>query len=415
MMTNKFTLRIGTTLALVGLMAGTLTTATTAGASAPRKAANYPTLTQLKADIVAASQSNNAPDFTKSIPPLSQDNSAVMPQNHQQCFSNGSIPSDPATTCGFGDLTSKQMIFMFGDSQVAQWIPSFNQIGINLHYKIVYLAKPECPPWAPHFPNSGTVCSNFQSSVIALANKWKPMFVMPVGLETTAANQVGWTNIRLAFAATIKDLKPSGAKVILIGSIPHSSPGQDPTICPVVYPTNIQKCERTPQQNASTTIREVAAAMHVTFLDIIPLFCTTTICPIYAAGSDGNHLMYFNYAHMDRQYAAWVSSALQTLVAPYLALNVPVPSPWLPQDPLIATVSSNTATGGTSVPVSVKGGDGNGQLTLSVTGAGCVVHALSVTGPAGATCVVVAKKAGSYAYGATTSAPVSITFHRANS
>lgn len=412
MRSKSFTPRLLLTLAMLTFGAANIATSASASRHEHSSSTTYPTLSDIKQYLETASQSNNAPNFQTSIPPLSQDNSAVDPKNRTQCFSAaGVIPSNPTSTCGFGDKSAKQIIFLFGDSQVAQWIPAFDVIGSTLHYKVVYLAKPECPPWAPYYPNSGNNCSSFQSSVIALANKWKPAYIFPVGLETTAANQLGWSDIRSAFKSTIHALKPSGAKIILLGSIVHSTPGLDPTTCPTIHPTNVQVCERTPLENASTTIREVASDNHLTFVDIIPLLCTTTICPIYAAdASGGNHLIYFNYSHIDRQYAEWLSGALQQLIEPYLSASAPIPDPWLPEATLTASVSKSSFKAGTYVPVSVKGGSGIGAISLSVTGANCVVKYLSVTGPAGTTCSVTAKKAQSYAYDTATSAPISVVF-----
>lgn len=80
------------------------------------------------------------------------------------------------------------------------------------------------------------------------------------------------------------------------------------------------------------------------------------------------------------------------------------------QAPLIVSISSKTLDVGQSATVSIKGGNGSGLVTYTVSGAGCSLKGTVVTASAATSCAVYAKKAGDKEYLVAVSNYVVVTF-----
>ena len=375
--------------------------------SAPARAADssLPTLAQIESALTTAANQTVAPDFTKTVPTLANPTQANDPINIRICNWTTTFPVDPVKSCSFGTVSAPKTIYIFGDSQSAMWIPTFNQLGIDLNFHVIYTAFSGCGPYFAFMAGGSPACVTFLNHAIAFANALQPTFVFPIGLETSALTDTFKYPQTAAMEKVVKALAPSKSKVILLGSMPHI-PRQIPT-CPLAHPTAIQGCETTPAQNGSTPIRETAAATHVTFVDVTPLFCSPVRCPIWAATPTTNYLVYYDGVHMNGTYAAWIAKGFETIVAPYLSLNAPIPNPLLPQAPVTLSVSSH---GPHSSVISITGGT-VGTYELHVTGRQCTLAYHTVRAAGTTVCTVTGLRTAGAAYEqSATSRPLALRF-----
>ena len=317
------------------------------------------------------------------------------------------MPANLLATCSFGDLAAKQTIFIYGDSQAAMWIPSFVQLGVEKHFRIVYVARSSCSPAYAFAPSSQSACRSFLASAVAAAKKLRPTFIFPIGLEGSKAIDPSHSPVITQWSDVVTSLKSTGAKVVLLSNIPHFAHGSWPT-CSLVHPRQFTNCFVSPLDNASAFLRQAALATDTTFVNVLPLFCTTTLCPQWALSGSVAHPILKDDYHMNASYALWITYGLETLLDPFLSSRAPIPSPLYPQTPLVLSQTSSSSAQH-SITFAVSGGLGFGSVSLVVQSGSCTVNWRTVSGAQGASCTVVAQKAQLGALAGATSSPVTVT------
>ena len=325
---------LATALAVTGVLCGA------AGAGTPRaSAAKFgarPTLAQLEADIASSVQLTAAPNIKTTIPPLlsmTPVDMSIVPMD-PECYSDSvtSVPANFATRCAWGSKTATRTIFLFGDSQAAQWVPALNAVGVDLGWKIIMLGLSQCSPWVDpqklyYTGTSLAACTKFRNEEFRAINKTHPAIVIPDGLEldygkgnyATPAQFLG----ELQTMATA--IKPSGAKLVFLSPIPGFYPdftNQTPSTCLTAHAGNIQTCLYSPTQMVSyellTGFKAIAASTQGAVANVTPLFCTTSKCAIFVKAGSRNHLVFYNDYHINRWYSLWISQALETILSPLL-------------------------------------------------------------------------------------------------
>lgn len=376
--------------------------------SAAASTANSPTVSQITAGLATAA-SSPAPDFSSTVPALATPTPPYAPANANQCFLNGVFPQNPANQCSFGDTASQKVMYVFGDSQAAMWIPAFDVVGQELGLHVIYAAKPSCGPMYAYSSAQGSACTAFQQAAISYANTLKPAFVFPIGYEQSVLGQLGDPRVVQGMSQVVRALAPSGAKVILLGSIPHVANEGLFSSCPLIHPTALANCETTPQLQASIALRAVAQETHTTFVSPLPLLCASSVCPFWVPLGGTNYLLYHDSAHINSTYAALIGHAFATLLEPYLSSTSPIPSAQLPQPPLTMTFKSSTVRFGHNFYPSVSGGVA-GPITFRAVGKGCRDVPYGVAGPVGGKCRVTAVRVAPAPYSAVVSNSVTVYF-----
>jgi SGNH domain (fused to AT3 domains) len=307
-----------------------------AGATA---AGARPTLAQLEADIASSVQLKAGPNVATSIPPLLSmtpvDVSSLA--MNPSCYSDSvtSVPSNFSKLCAWGSKTATRTIFLFGDSQAAQWVPALNALGIDLGWKVIMVGRSQCSPWVD--PNklyyTGTslaACIKFRAEEFRAIDKTHPAVVIPDGLELDYG--VGKYATPQQFLAELQTmataLAPSGAKLVFLSPLPGFYPdftNQTPVTCLTAHASDIQPCLYSPTQMVSYELlegfKQIAASTQGAVANVTPLFCTTTKCAIFVKAGNANHLVYFDQYHTNRWYSVWISRALDSILGPLL----PVP------------------------------------------------------------------------------------------
>lgn len=220
------------------------------------------------------------------------------------------------TQCVFGDTGSSETIVLFGDSHAAMWLPALIPVATKDRYRIVLLFTLGCPAadvtiWAAETNSDDTACNTARSNDITLINKVKPALILLASRTSRAksARTKFFTNAQweAGLVKTITLLKPSGAKVAVIGDI--SGFNADPSTCLASSPSDVQHCSVSNpnpiKNNRGHQAAEKAAAskMKATYINTLPWLCTGTCSPVI-----GNMLAYSDSWHMSATYSTYLST-----------------------------------------------------------------------------------------------------------
>ncbi|HWV24770.1 MAG TPA: acyltransferase family protein, partial [Thermomicrobiales bacterium] len=91
-----------------------------------------------------------------------------------------------SAACVFGDPDADRTVAIVGDSHGAMWIPAFDEIGKQDHWRVIQLTKPGCP--AADFPNYSTSlgreyteCGEYRQWVFGQIEEIEPDVVIVTG------------------------------------------------------------------------------------------------------------------------------------------------------------------------------------------------------------------------------------------
>ena len=249
------------------------------------------------------------------------DNAAVdYPQTKNGCLK--------LTTCVFGDTKSSKVLVIMGDSHAQMWIPALNRIGISRKLKVIVLYLARCPAasldvWLAAYDMSYTQCTAVRSGWITSLNALHPVTVLltdyTYGVDTAASSgtqtftSAQW---QAGMQTTITDLKPSKAKLAILGDIDTFN--IPPPECLAAYPAQVQTCavaDPNPLRPGQQTAERAAAAAEKTlYVDPTKWLCTKTTCePVI-----GSLIVYYDAFHISCKYAAYLSGVLQTALTKVL-------------------------------------------------------------------------------------------------
>ena len=222
--------------------------------------------------------------------------------------------------CQGGDLSSKKVIVLYGDSHASMWMSAIDVIGKKHGYKVHLFAKLACPlvevaVWSYQLNRPFTECTQWQQKVypliqslnpeiIIVTDQWKPAVVD--GKKSDFDTPFMWEK---EFPIAISRVAKMAAKVFVIGNNPSLT--QDPVDCASKPRVNLALCSagRTQADNAKFNGIEAKAAKSVggTYIDTVAWACTASLCPIVIA----NTLAYFDQWHFSESYVKRLTPALE--------------------------------------------------------------------------------------------------------
>ena len=277
---------------------------------------------QLQREIEQGAQLNSLPQAL--VPSLS---GAVIEQTGNYlpagqgtgCFAlkeeTSSVPS-----CTFGDPSSAKTMVLYGDSQAEMWSSGFDSVAKAAHWRLVILAKVECPPWMRTYLTSGLSpfpgCSAWHQNSIARINALHPSLVFITGGSGSTGSA---SDDQRGLVTLLKDLRPSGAKISVLSNIPWFAgdwTGSVPPACLAQHSSSLKQCNlpySTFMHSFGKFRRALAtgaAQGGASFLDLDPLLCTTATCPVVVA----HHQVYVDEHHMLTTYGAFVAPALEDTI-----------------------------------------------------------------------------------------------------
>jgi peptidoglycan/LPS O-acetylase OafA/YrhL len=238
------------------------------------------------------------------------------PDKCEASFSQSSV-----AICSLGDVNSKNVMVVYGDSHAQMWIPAFEWIASNAHWKLIVLSKTYCPAEPIDIANPGTKagpntsCSHWHKWVANVVRKLDPdLLVMtqasdlyaPPATTGGVRNAISVPEWRAGLVSMFHSLQSSHTKEILLGSTPKmAKPGQ---ACVDAHQQDLQACSLA-LQAAIPAMNQVeqstAAAEGVDYIDPIPWFCSST-CPAVI----GHFSVYLDTTHINATFARYLEQVL---------------------------------------------------------------------------------------------------------
>ena len=236
----------------------------------------------------------------------------------QECSVDFSSTDTPV--CQGGDLNSKKVIVVYGDSHASMWMSAIDVIGKKYGYKVHLFAKLACPLvevpiWSYQLNRPFTECTQWQQKVypliqslnpeiIIVTDQWKPAVVD--GKKSDFDTPFMWEK---EFPIAISRVAKMAPKVFVIGNNPSLT--QDPVDCASKPRVNLALCSagHTQADNAKFNGIEAKATKSVggTYIDTVAWACTASLCPIVIA----NTLAYFDQWHFSESYVRFLAPALE--------------------------------------------------------------------------------------------------------
>ncbi len=236
---------------------------------------------------------------------------------------------------------------LYGDSHALMWARAIDDIAIRARWKLVLLAKPDCPiDMLPYGNPTGfgapggewSACDRWHQHAINRINRLDPELLIvtqypkarPDGRSYTAVQWQG------AMEATLKLVTAPSTTKVVIGNIPAVPNGPD---CLGRHSDDVQACSV--PANASSAPddraeRAAAAASGARYVDVTPWFCSRACTAII-----GHYEVYVDSAHITNTYARFLEGVLGD------ALQLPVLRPLPPVVPDLLTHVVIPANGST--------------------------------------------------------------------
>ena len=236
--------------------------------------------------------------------------------------------------CTLGDRHGSHLMVVYGDSHALMWLPAFDSIALKAHWRLVMLAKPDCPaalvtvsdPYAPQQNQNGQfmACDEWHQWSVRWINEHRPNMLVATQTSRYRIPLIGrlsqhlippteWHRgwVTLFNSVTVPDIRK-----ILLGSTPVNSEAQKLSpVCLLAHPHGIGACSesRTKGVEPEQKVQQAAAQdSRASYIDPTPWFCSTTCTAIV-----GKYVVYVGLSHITATYARY----LQTVLGRALALN----------------------------------------------------------------------------------------------
>lgn len=314
------TLLLGAVLVALSLLVATVALATRSSASSTgtsgsgRTTAPIPTYTpaQVRALVEQATKITTIPhDLTPTLAGVHADWGGPT----QPCWP--AFSESTVGTCYFGDPHGTHTVALYGDSHAAMWFDVLNQIATYSHWRLLVLAKGDCPVLDLPFKNPpGTspadgafaACDRWHRFALARLRVARPDLVLisqdaELGPGGTPHPVAEW---QAATVRAIDQLPVPASRVTIIGNIPQpATSGPD---CLSLNSNDVQKCSGPNQgyftaRNAAE--QSAARATGARYLDMTPWFCSTTCTDVI-----GRYQPYWDPYHVTASYSLVLSQVL---------------------------------------------------------------------------------------------------------
>jgi len=236
----------------------------------------------------------------------------------QECSVDFAATDTPV--CEAGDLTSKKLIVLYGDSHASMWMSAMDKLAKKHGYKVRLFAKLACPLvevpiWSYQLNKPFNECTEWQQKVypiissltpdiLIVTDQWKPAVVD--GKKSDFDTPFLWDREFPIAMSRIAKLAP---KVFVVGNNPSLS--QDPVDCASKPNVSLALCSsgRTQADNAryNTIEAKAAKAAGATYIDTVAWACTDSLCPIVI----NSQLAYFDQWHFSESYVKFLTPALE--------------------------------------------------------------------------------------------------------
>lgn len=202
---------------------------------------------------------------------------------------NSGYGTDKSGLCEYGDLNSKNIVVLYGDSHAAQWFPALEKIATKQGFKLVSLTKAACPAVEVKRDDKGAyknqLCKNWRLDSIARIKKLRPDAVLTSSLEhytppSYVSSRANWW--RDGQAELLSSLRGLTKHLIYIGDTPRPE-------------VNIPSCLASRTLTSCNTSKKSQNQIIAGFekIDPTPWLCTR-ICPAILDG----YVVYRDESHI---------------------------------------------------------------------------------------------------------------------
>jgi peptidoglycan/LPS O-acetylase OafA/YrhL len=210
--------------------------------------------------------------------------------------------------CLMGNVDSKKVIVLLGDSHAYQWSETFADIATKNDYKLVIYTKSGCPMYDISTMNNilkrdYTECYSWREDALVQIQKLKPELIIQTGLTYANSTQEKYKEY-------IGRLKQISKNVVKIEDTPH--PVHNVPECLTKNSSDIKKCSFT--LAAATLYKQnrdmetsIAQKDNIQVIDPTDWFCDKTLCPSII----DNIVVYQDSSHVTNTYAKYLSNLME--------------------------------------------------------------------------------------------------------
>ena len=230
------------------------------------------------------------------------------------------VPSYAFGGCSYGNLRSKKLMVVYGDSHAGMWGEALQYVALREGWRLVTFDLPGCPApdlnfisWTTSSPN--TQCDVFHQIAPAAINKLHAQLVVVTSeagaqqvkrnvMATAAQWETGWST-------AIRGLQQPGTKVVMIGDIPQWD--NDDAYCLSAHMSDVQACAAPPSVALAPNVKaeDLAAEVNkVPYISPSPWICAEECEPVI----DGMRV-YLDQYHLTASYVGYLSGSLQEALA----------------------------------------------------------------------------------------------------
>ncbi|WP_179474934.1 acyltransferase family protein [Mycolicibacterium vinylchloridicum] len=289
-------------------------------------AAVVQTVAQVQTALAAALEVKAVPSNLN--PPLSNLSGEQRNITYNGCLRTPYESGQP--DCVMGDITSSTTVALIGDSHAAMWMPAFQELAPQRHWRLQLMAKEACPIMDVavgtafrRLIESFQFCEQWRAEVLSRLQAQPPQLVV-----VSAFRGYGFDEEMTGFKAynpawiesltrLVRQLRDMGSQVLVLG--PIASPHANVPICLSGNLDDATACA--PSRSAAVNQPGVTAEATATtagggqYADLSDLFCTAERCPVVV----GNTLVYMDVSHLSIPYSRQLAPAIGALTDRALA------------------------------------------------------------------------------------------------
>lgn len=224
--------------------------------------------------------------------------------------------------CLYGDLNSKVIVVLFGDSHALAWAPALNALALKRHWKIYAQTMSSCNPadmpmWNIKTNEEMINCPIWREGAIKRIIKADPFLILMAGTRgfrtlNTDGNIASAEEMHKIWDAAIKRTITRFDKAlltsILISDIPIT--GDDPIGCLKAHLKSSIRCtfpvNKAIDDGWLETERQVSSDSGTPLIEPQLWVCPTDPCPVII----GNNLLYLDSGHMTATFSKTLANKL---------------------------------------------------------------------------------------------------------
>ncbi len=221
-----------------------------------------------------------------------------------------SFAQTSVAACTFGYPNATHTAVLYGDSHAAMWFGIINNIALVSHWRLVILAKGDCPAVdLPFRAPSGTgtsestytACERWHTFAQERIDQIHPDLVILTQYPVLGPDNIPYRPSIWGSSLTneIRRLPVPATRVIVLGNIPQLATGGPE--CLSRNPDDVQRCSSPDSPynlKISAAERQAATSTGAKYIDVVPMFCSKICTDVI-----GRYQPYWDQYHVTASYS----------------------------------------------------------------------------------------------------------------